>query len=237
MDLRGEHPFPNPFSGIAPAPDRVNEAVNSSKILPGDLMLQHDPRLAEDDDKEKDGGDGGMMKKLLKTRAILVFEQVSDKLARRVQSTLLLLQQDDEKAPITVYINSPGGSADSGFAIYDALRFFKPPIRTIVNGLCASAAIIIHLAAPKERRFSLPNGRFLIHQPSTYVQGSASDIEISANKILKLRERYNEIVGEECGKTAEQVTKDADRDFWLSPEEAKKYGLVSKVVKTFGEIG
>jgi len=195
-----------------------------------------DIRLA-DEDNDKGGGDGGMLKQMLKARSILISEAVSDKLARRVQSQLILMQMDDDKSPITVYINSPGGSADSGFAIYDALRFFKPPIRTVVNGLCASAAIIIHLAAPKERRFSLPNGRFLIHQPSTYVQGSASDIEISANEILKLRERYNEIVGEECGKTAEQVTKDADRDFWLSPEEAKKYGLVSKVVKTFGEIG
>jgi ATP-dependent Clp protease, protease subunit len=196
----------------------------------------HDERLA-DDEGEKGGGDGGMLKQMLKARSILISEAVSDKLARRVQSQLILMQMDDEKSPITVYINSPGGSADSGFAIYDALRFFKPPIRTIVNGLCASAAIIIHLAAPKERRFSLPNGRFLIHQPSTYVQGSASDIEISANEILKLRERYNEIVGAECNKTADQVTKDADRDFWLSPEEAKKYGLVSKVIKSFGELG
>ncbi|HEX7896669.1 MAG TPA: ATP-dependent Clp protease proteolytic subunit [Planctomycetota bacterium] len=200
-------------------------------------MIHDDFRLADDDKDNDKGGDGGMLKQMLKARSILISEPVSDKLARRVQSQLILMQMDDEKSPITVYINSPGGSADSGFAIYDALRFFKPPIRTIVNGLCASAAIIIHLAAPKERRFSLPNGRFLIHQPSTYVQGSASDIEISANEILKLRERYNEIVGEECGKTAEQVTKDADRDFWLSPDEAKKYGLVSKVVKTFGEIG
>src|SRR5678815_4180095 len=115
MDARRRQPDPNPLSGIAPTPERVIEAVNKapaagaqglpvdlSKTLPGDFML-HDPRLAEEDDKEKDGG-GGMMKKMLKTRAILVFEQVSDKLARRVQSNLLLLQQDDEKSPITVYI-------------------------------------------------------------------------------------------------------------------------------------
>lgn len=199
--------------------------------------MSDDFRMADDEKDEKSGGGDPMLKQMLKARSILISEPVSDKLARRVQTQLILMQMDDEKSPITVYINSPGGSADSGFAIYDALRFFKPPVRTIVNGLCASAAIIIHLAAPKERRFSLPNGRFLIHQPSTMVQGSASDIEISANEILKLRERYNEIVGEECGKTAAQVTKDADRDFWLSPEEAKKYGLVSKVIKNFGELG
>src|SRR6185295_15819789 len=149
MDGRNPQPDPNALSGIAQAPLRVNDSMDLYKNLPGDPML-HDPRLAEDDDKEKDGGDGGMMKKLLKTRSILVFEQVSDKLARRVQSTLLLLQQDDDKAPITVYINSPGGSADSGFAIFDSLRFFKPPVRTVVNGLCASAAVMIYLAAPKE---------------------------------------------------------------------------------------
>jgi ATP-dependent Clp protease protease subunit len=204
--------------------------------LAGDFML-HDPRLAEDDDKEKDGGDGGMMKKMLKTRSILVFEQVSDKLARRVQTSLLLLQQDDEKSPVTVYINSPGGSADSGFSIYDSLRFFKPPVRTVVNGLCASAAVMIYLAAPRERRFSLPNSRFLLHQPSTMAYGSASDIQINAEEIVKLRERYNQIVGEETGKSMDQVTKDADRDFWLSPEEARKYGLVGRVVKHIGELG
>ena len=225
-----------PISGIAPSGLRVNDAVVRSMNLPGDPML-NDPRLAEDDEKEKDGGDAGMMKRMLKTRAILVFEPISDKLARRVQSTLLLLQQDDEKAPITVYINSPGGSADSGFAIYDSLRFFKPPIRTVVNGLCASAAVMVYLAAPKERRFSLPNSRFLLHQPSTQAYGSASDIEINAEEIVKLRIRYNEIVGKECGKTMDQVTKDADRDFWMSPEEAAKYGLVGRVVKNQGELG
>src|SRR4029453_10683388 len=116
--------------------------------------MLHDYRLAEDDDdKEKDdGGDYGLMKKMLKTRSILIFEPVSDKLARRVQSNLLLLQHDDENAPITVYINSPGGSADSGFAIYDSLRFLKPPVRTAVNRLSASPAASVSLAAPKERR-------------------------------------------------------------------------------------
>ena len=196
-----------------------------------------DPRLAYDEGDKEERGEGGLLRKMLKARSILVSEPVTDKLARRVQSQLILMQMDDDKSPITVYINSPGGSADSGFAIYDALRFFKPPVRTIVTGLCASAAIMIQLSAPKDRRFSLPNSRFLLHQPSTMVQGSASDIEISAQEILKLRERYNQIVAAECSKTVEQVTKDADRDFWLSPEEARQYGLVSKIIKSFGEIG
>ncbi len=197
----------------------------------------HDFRMADDgDDKEKEG-EGSLLKQLLKTRAIQVYEPISDKIARKVHAQLLLMQQQDEKAPITVYVNSPGGAADSGFAIFDALRFVKPPVRTVVNGLCASAAIMVFLAPPRERRFSLPNSRFLLHQPSTFVQGSASDILISAEEIVKLRERYNQIVAAETGKTAEQVTRDADRDFWLSPEEAKAYGLVGKIVKNVGELG
>src|SRR5437773_9331776 len=159
--------------------------------------MLYDPTLADDDEKEKDGGEGGLLKQLLKTRAIQVYEPISDKIARKVHSQLLLMQQQDEKSPITVYVNSPGGAADSGFAIYDALRAFKPPVRTVVNGLCASAAVIIYLAAPKEKRASLPNSRFLLHQPSTYVQGSASDIAISAEEIIKLREQYNGIVAQE----------------------------------------
>jgi ATP-dependent Clp protease protease subunit len=197
----------------------------------------HDFRMGDDDENDKDKDGGGLLKQLLKTRAIEVQEPISDKIARKVHSQLLLMQQMDEKAPVTVYINSPGGAADSGFAIYDALRFFKPPVRTVVNGLCASAAIMVYLAAPRERRFSLPNSRFLLHQPSTYVQGSASDIQISAEEIVKLRERYNQIVAAETGKTTDQVTRDADRDFWLSPDEAKTYGLVGKVVKNIGEMG
>ncbi len=191
------------------------------------------PQMNGPEDREPGGG---LFRRLLKTRSILLSEVVTDRMARRVQAQLILMQQDDEKAPITVYINSPGGSADSGFAIYDALRFFKPPVRTVVTGLCASAAVMIYLAAPRERRYSLPNARFLLHQPSTMVLGSASDIKISAEEIVKLRERYNQIVAQETGKSPEQVTQDADRDFWLSPEEAAKYGLVGKIVKNYGEL-
>ena len=196
-----------------------------------------DPRLAEEGgDKEEKDEQGGMLKRLLKARAIFLSEAITDKTARRIQTALLMLQQDDDKTPITVYINSPGGHADSGFAIYDFMRFVKPPVRTIVTGMCASAAVLPFLAVGKEKRFSLPNARFLLHQPSTVVQGSASDVAINAEEILRLRERYNTIVSGETGKSVEQVTKDADRDFWLSPGQAKEYGLVGKIVKTFGEM-
>ena len=196
----------------------------------------HDPRLAEENDKDEKDEGGGMLKRLLKARAIFLSEGITDKTARRIQTSLLMLQQDDDKNPITIYINSPGGQADSGFAIYDFIRFVKPPVRTIVTGMCASAAVLPFLAVPRERRFSLPNARFLLHQPSTMVMGSASDVAINAEEIVKLRERYNAIVGQETGKTMEQVTSDADRDFWLSPAQAKEYGLVGKIVKSFAEM-
>ena len=195
-----------------------------------------DPRLAEDDEKEEKDEGAGMLKRMLKARAIFLSEGITDKTARRIQSALLMLQQDDEKNPITVYINSPGGHADSGFAIYDFIRFVKPPVRCIVTGMCASAAVLPFLAVAKERRFSLHNARFLLHQPSTMVMGSASDVAINAEEIVRLRERYNTIVAQETGKTVDQVTKDADRDFWLSPSQAKEYGLVGRIVKTYGEM-
>jgi ATP-dependent Clp protease, protease subunit len=196
------------------------------------------PRMAEEEDKpeKEEKEDGGMLKRLLKARAIFLSEAITDKTAHRIQTALLMLQQDDDKSPITVYINSPGGHADSGFAIYDFMRFVKPPVRSIVTGMCASAAVLPFLAVAKDKRFSLPNARFLLHQPSTVVQGSASDVAINAEEILRLRERYNTIVSQETGKSVDQVTKDADRDFWLSPGQAKEYGLVGKIVKTFAEM-
>jgi ATP-dependent Clp protease protease subunit len=174
---------------------------------------------------------------LIRARTILVSEAVSDKLARRVSAQLLVMQEEDASRPISVYINSPGGSADSGFALYDMLRFVRPPVRTIVSGLCASAAILILLATDKARRFSMPNSRFLLHQPSTTVMGAASDIGINAKEIMKLKDRYNAIVAAETGKTVERINQDADRDFWLSAGEALEYGLVGKVVRRIDEVG
>ncbi|MCD4656458.1 MAG: ATP-dependent Clp protease proteolytic subunit, partial [Planctomycetes bacterium] len=128
------------------------------------------------------------------------------------------------------------GSADSGFAIYDAMKFVKCPIITITNGICASAAVIIFLGGDKDKRFTLPNARFLIHQPSTFAQGQATDLAITAQEILKIREQYNTIVSEATGKSVEQITSDADRDFWLSAKEAVEYGLATKVITTQAEL-
>ncbi len=210
--------------------------------------LRATSRLApEEDDEDEDSDDekevtpekakgDELLKLMLDTRTILVASPVSDKLYQKVVQQLTLLETRDPEKPIFVYVNSPGGSADSGFAIYDAMRFSRSPIVTVCNGICASAAVIIFLGGTAGKRYSLPNSRFLIHQPSTAARGQASDLEITAREIIKLRKRYNEIVAEATGKSVEKITEDSDRDFWLDATEAVDYGLVSKVVTQRNEI-
>jgi ATP-dependent Clp protease protease subunit len=203
-------------------------------------------RLDEDDDDDQDGpcehgkDKGGIPnpyeKALLEARSILISGPVDDKMLRDATVRCLAMEQKDPKKPITVFINSPGGSADAGFAIYDLLRFIKPPVVTVVNGLCASAGILIHLAADKKRRFCMTESRFMIHQPSTMGRGTASDLDITAKEILKLRDRYNRIIAEQCSKTPEAVQEASRRDFWLDAGQALEYGLVHKVVKKRDEL-
>lgn len=174
--------------------------------------------------------------RLLESRTILVGEEVTDALYRKVASALLVLEQKDPKAPITVLVNSPGGSADSGFAMYDLLRFTCCPVRTIANGLVASAAVLVFLAAPKGSRLSLPSSRFLLHQPSTITRGQSTDIDIAARQIIELRRRYNIIVSETTGKALEVVERDSERDFWLTAPTAQEYGLVDRIVTRRAEL-
>ena len=197
----------------------------------------------EDDDEEEEGEEGQpseeeerLQEKALKTRTVLVSETISDELARRIYMQLLVLEAQSREKPITVIINSPGGEADSGFGILDMLQFVTPPIRTIVSGLCASAAIMVFLGGEKGQRFSLPHSRFMMHQPSSQSFGQASDLEIASSEIVRMRERYNGVVADAVGKDIETVTRDVDRDFWLTAEEAHAYGLVDKVVTRRAEI-
>jgi len=187
--------------------------------------------LGRDKEDETEGMGRRMEERLLKSRTIILSQPIDDALARKVITQLILLEEDDPEKEITFIVNSPGGSADSGFAIYDMARFVRPPIRSVVSGLCASAAVIIYLAAEKGKRNALPNARFLLHQPSSAAMGAASDIAITAKEILNLKDRYNDIVARETGKSREQVDQDANRDFWLSAEEARDYGLVDEVVE------
>ncbi len=196
----------------------------------------------EDEDEEEEDEEGRgeedekLQEKLLKTRTILISEPVSDDLARKVYQQLLILEAESHEKPITVIINSPGGEADSGFGIYDMLRFIEVPIRTLVAGLCASAAVMIFLGGDKGQRFSLPNSRFLLHQPSSQSVGQASDLQIASEEILRLRKRYNSIVADVTGKSVEKVDEDADRDFWMSSDQAADYKLVDGIITKRSEM-
>ncbi|MBN2492216.1 MAG: ATP-dependent Clp protease proteolytic subunit [Planctomycetes bacterium] len=182
------------------------------------------------------GEQSWMSRALMKSRTIVASRQVSDRMAQDLITRLLLLEQDDGKAPITVYINSPGGSADSGFAIYDTMKIVSCPIRTVVVGLCASAGVILFMGGDKGQKYATPYSRFLLHQPSTGIVGPASDLEITAREILRIREIYAEIIQKEMGVDKEKLLADANRDFWLGAQDAKKYGLVDKIIASRSEL-
>lgn len=191
----------------------------------------------KDEEKNAPEEEGGMLKRLLASRTLIISDQVTAELARRVIQQLVLLDHDDTEAEITVLINSPGGEVFSGFAIYDTLRFVAAPIVTVVTGLAASMGSIIALAADKGNRYALPNAKFLIHQPlMTGYQGRATDLEIQANEILKDRERIIKLYSTQTGKSEEQVALDIDRDKWMTADEAKDYGLIQHIIDRRTEI-
>jgi ATP-dependent Clp protease protease subunit len=169
---------------------------------------------------------------LLKARTILLFGPIEPKLTREVIQQLVVLDQMSKTKPIRMLINSPGGLADDGFAIFDVMRFISAPVLTVCTGLAASAATIVMVAPPKERRFILPHTRVMLHQPSGGARGTASDIAISAKEILRLRKKANELFARETGQPLDKIEKDMHRDFWMAPEEALAYGLVSKIVRS-----
>lgn len=165
----------------------------------------------------------------------MVTDEVTKKMAQQIMTQLLLLEAENND-DIKMYINSPGGDADAGFAIFDMMRFVKPKIKAICAGVAASAAVIILLGARKENRLSLPNARVLIHQPSTGIHGTAADIQIEATEILKCREKINRLISVETGQAMEKVESDTKRNFWMSAEEALKYGLVRKIIQTSDDL-
>ncbi|MFO1266123.1 MAG: ATP-dependent Clp protease proteolytic subunit [Rubrivivax sp.] len=174
---------------------------------------------------------GGLMEALaLKSRYVLVFGEVDDKVARQTCERLILLAQESE-APIHLLISSPGGHVESGDAIHDMIRFVRAPVTTVGSGWVASAGTHIFLAAPKERRVCLPNTRFMIHQPAGGAGGRATDIAIQAKEIIKTRERIAGVVARETGHTIAKVLADMERDYWMSAEEAVAYGIVSRIIE------
>ncbi len=174
--------------------------------------------------------------KLFKSRSITIFGEIDEKLARSVTGKLLALAAAGDE-PITLYISSPGGHVESGDVVYDMIKFIKPEVRVVGTGWVASAATTIYLAAKKENRFSLPNTRFLVHQPSGGSRGRASDIKIQAEQIIKMRERINRLIADETGQPLERVARDTDRDYWMTVEEAIDYGIVGRKITKMAELG
>ncbi|MCB8983888.1 MAG: ATP-dependent Clp protease proteolytic subunit [Ardenticatenaceae bacterium] len=176
-----------------------------------------------------------LLDKLLETRTVLIFGEINMKLAQEVTRQLLVLAADSDD-DIKIVINSPGGHVESGDTIFDMIRFVKPTVKIIGTGWVASAGALIYAAADKENRYSLPNTRFLLHQPMGGATGQASDIAIEAEEILKMRKRLNQIFADQTGQPLEKVEKDTDRNFWMSAKQAQDYGLVGHIVETMDQV-
>ena len=198
------------------------------------------PRLQEEEENQEEEKkrepDFGLFERILKTRNILLSGEINKPLAERVIRQLILLEAESEE-PVRVFIDSPGGDADAGYAIFDMMRFVKPPVVTIGMGLVASAGAIVLLAAPKERRLGLPNSHYLIHQPLSGMRGVATEIEIHAKELDRLRRRINKLIAEETGQPLDKVEKDTDRDYWMGADEAQGYGLIARIVSRREELG
>lgn len=169
--------------------------------------------------------------RLLRERIIFLHDDVDQHSASLVVAQLLFLEAEDPKKDITLYINSPGGHVTAGMAIIDTMHHIKPDVSTICTGMAASMGALILSQGAKGKRFVLPNSEVMIHQPLGGIQGQASDIAITAQNILKTKERINKMLADACGKTPTQIEKDSDRDYWMSADEAKKYGIVDHVLK------
>ena len=193
--------------------------------------------LDEDDDADKGRlpdmpmTSGPVQNALFKSRTVLVFGEIDMRLAERVTAQLTALAAESDE-PIRMIINSPGGHVESGDTIHDVIRFCGPKVKVIGTGWVASAGAHIFLGGEKANRYCLPNTRFLLHQPAGGVRGQASDIQIEAEEIIKMRDRVNRLISRETGQPIEKIVKDTQRNFWMSAEQAKAYGVVSRIVTT-----
>ena len=192
-------------------------------------------RADEDEESEGKGMRAAMMQKFLEARTVMLFGGVDQKLAERVSMQLLYLDHLSNE-PIKLIVNSPGGHVESGDTIHDLIGYISSPVAIIGTGWVASIATHIFLSVPQERRFCLPNTRFLIHQPSGGAGGKASDIAIQAQEIVKMRERIARKIADATGQTYDKVLKDIDRDFWMDTKEAKEYGILGNVISHASEV-
>lgn len=193
------------------------------------------PMVVEQTNRGERGYD--IYSRLLKDRIIFLGEPIDDYLANLIIAQLLFLQAEDPDKDIQLYINSPGGSIMSGLAIYDTMQYIKPPIVTTCLGMAASMAAILLAAGAKGKRFALPNSRIMIHQPMGGAQGQATDIEIRAREILRLRERLNLILANHTGQTVERIAADTERDYYMAAEEALEYGVIDSIYRSGEDNG
>lgn len=191
-------------------------------------------RFDEEEDAKKNAPEmpDPLAEKFIKTRQIILSGEINKDLAEKIVRQLLVLEADDAEKPVYIYIDSPGGDVDAGFAIFDMIRFVSCPVFLIGMGLIASAAALILLAVDKEYRLALPHSRYLIHQPSSGMRGVATDIEIHAKEMERTKAVLNKIISEQTGKSFEQVAADTNRDYWLNSEESVEYGLVSRIINS-----
>lgn len=175
--------------------------------------------------------------RLLKDRIIFLGTAIDDQVANSITAQLLFLAAEDPEKDIHFYINSPGGSTSAGFAIYDTMQYVKPDVQTICSGMAASFAAVLLLAGSKGKRYALPNSEIMIHQPHGGVQGQASDIAISAKRILQIRERINKIAAGCTGQPLERIEKDMDRDYFMSAQEALEYGVIDRIISSSEAVG
>lgn len=192
---------------------------------------EDEPKKEED---KRDSG-GSMDDRLLKNRTILIYGEINMALALDITKRLLILDAESQDE-IRIFINSPGGHVESGDTIFDMIRFVKSPVKVIGTGWVASAGALIFAATERENRLSLPNTRFLLHQPAGGVSGQASDIAIEAQEIIKMRHRLNEIFSQQTGQPIEKVAEDSDRNFWMSAQQAQEYGLVGRIINSTDEL-
>lgn len=196
---------------------------------------EQDEQEENEKENEKKVGFTALHQKLLETRTILLFGEIDMETARQITGQLLVLSSESDE-PIKLIVNSPGGHVESGDTIYDMIRFVKAPVKIIGTGWVASAAALIYAAAEKENRYSLPNTRFLLHQPMGGMRGQAADIAIEAEEILKMRRRLNETFARQTGQPVEKIEEDTDRNFWMSAKEAQAYGLVAQIIDSMDDM-
>ncbi|OYW43773.1 MAG: ATP-dependent Clp protease proteolytic subunit [Rhodobacterales bacterium 12-64-8] len=204
-------------------------------IRPDFFHLDEDDEDEAPEGKKEESASGLMEKALFDARTILLTGEINDKAARAVSAQLLAYSAVSDK-PILLVLSSPGGHVESGDMIHDMIKYVRAPVKILGTGWCASAGALIYSAGEKANRYCLPNTRFLLHEPRGGVGGQASDVEIQAREIIKMRERLNRIFAEATGQPIERIRQDTDRDYWMSAQEALAYGLVGKIVTSHKEI-